>query len=240
VALELDVEKVDPYGRLLAYASFAQKVPWGTRSRSCERSHTQHPGLEDYFWCKTAYAWLSDGSMFNETVVREGYAQVATFPPNVKYTDRFLEAQREARAAKRGLWGLPEGKLCEQTDRGNGIGGECDNGSTPTQEYSPPEPRPSGTGGGGDLDCADFTTQEEAQRVLEQDPSDPNYLDGEGDGIACESLPLQEPSPSGGGGDLDCSDFATQEEAQRVLEQDPSDPNYLDGDNDGVACEDLP
>jgi hypothetical protein len=25
--------------------------------------------------------------------------------------------------------------------------------------------------------------------VLDADPSDPNYLDGEGDGIACESLP---------------------------------------------------
>jgi micrococcal nuclease len=31
-----------------------------------------------------AYVWLPDGSMFNETLVREGYAQVATFPPNVK------------------------------------------------------------------------------------------------------------------------------------------------------------
>jgi len=25
-----------------------------------------------------------------------------------------------------------------------------------------------------------------------------------------------------------------------VLDQDPSDPNHLDGDNDGVACESLP
>jgi len=37
--------------------------------------------------------------MFNEVLVEEGYAQVATFPPNVKYTDRFLKAQREAREA---------------------------------------------------------------------------------------------------------------------------------------------
>lgn len=40
-----------------------------------------------------------------------------------------------------------------------------------------------------DLDCADFATQEEAQAVLEQDRSDPNRLDRDGDGIACESLP---------------------------------------------------
>ena len=37
-----------------------------------------------------------------------------------------------------------------------------------------------------------------------------------------------------------CSDFSTQEEAQDVYDEDTSDPNYLDGDNDGVACEDLP
>lgn len=40
--------------------------------------------------------------------------------------------------------------------------------------------------------------------------------------------------------DLDCSDFATQEEAQAVLEEDPSDPHRLDRDGDGIACESLP
>jgi hypothetical protein len=33
--------------------------------------------------------------------------------------------------------------------------------------------------------------------------------------------------------------FASHEEAQQVLEQDPSDQHYLDGDGDGVACEEL-
>jgi hypothetical protein len=35
---------------------------------------------------------------------------------------------------------------------------------------------------------------------------------------------------------LDCTSFETHEEAQRVLEQDPSDPHYLDGDGDGVCA----
>src|SRR5215210_3891892 len=39
---------------------------------------------------------------------------------------------------------------------------------------------------------------------------------------------------------FNCSSFATQEEAQAVYNSDPSDPNNLDGDNDGIACEDLP
>lgn len=40
--------------------------------------------------------------------------------------------------------------------------------------------------------------------------------------------------------DCDCSDFATQAEAQAVLDSSPGDPHFLDGDNDGVACEALP
>ena len=40
--------------------------------------------------------------------------------------------------------------------------------------------------------------------------------------------------------DLDCSNFDTQDEAQEVYEQDTSDPNGLDGDDDGDACEALP
>lgn len=69
-----------------------------------------------------AYVWLPDGKMFNETLLREGYAQVATFPPNTRYLDRFVAAQKSAREAERGLWGLPDEELCRLTDRGNGIG----------------------------------------------------------------------------------------------------------------------
>jgi len=39
--------------------------------------------------------------------------------------------------------------------------------------------------------------------------------------------------------DLDCADFATQEEAQAEYDADPSDPHGLDADDDGIACEDL-
>jgi hypothetical protein len=40
--------------------------------------------------------------------------------------------------------------------------------------------------------------------------------------------------------DCNCSDFATQAQAQTCLNADPSDPFGLDGDSDGVACESLP
>ena len=53
-----------------------------------------------------AYVWLDQTKtkMMNEISVREGYATVYTFPPNVKYQERFLKAQREAREKRIGLW----------------------------------------------------------------------------------------------------------------------------------------
>ncbi len=40
--------------------------------------------------------------------------------------------------------------------------------------------------------------------------------------------------------DCNCSDFATQEEAQAVLNAFKNDPHRLDGDSDDIACESLP
>lgn len=89
VTLRFDVEKVDRYGRVLAYV------------------------------------YLRDGYMHNQLLLESGYAQVATFPPNVRYLDEFRRAQSAAREAGRGIWGLPARDACELADRGNGIGGGC-------------------------------------------------------------------------------------------------------------------
>lgn len=51
------------------------------------------------------YLWLPDGTMVNEYIVQEGYAQLATFPPDLKYLDRIKAAEKLARTEKRGLWG---------------------------------------------------------------------------------------------------------------------------------------
>lgn len=50
-----------------------------------------------------AYVWAGD-VFVNQELVRAGYAQVSTYPPNVKYQDVFLAAQREAREKGLGLW----------------------------------------------------------------------------------------------------------------------------------------
>ena len=53
-----------------------------------------------------AYVWVGD-LMVNAELVRLGYAQVMTVPPNVRHEQLFLRLQREARAAGRGLWAEP-------------------------------------------------------------------------------------------------------------------------------------
>ncbi len=56
--------------------------------------------------------WLAyvhiDDKMANAELLKEGYATVYTFPPNVKYVDLFLEAQKEARRNKKGFWAALE------------------------------------------------------------------------------------------------------------------------------------
>jgi micrococcal nuclease len=50
-----------------------------------------------------AYVYVGE-TMVNAELVRLGYAQVMTVPPNVKHASLFLKLQREAREAGRGLW----------------------------------------------------------------------------------------------------------------------------------------
>ena len=52
-----------------------------------------------------AYVYLSDGTFVNAELIRQGYAQILTIPPNVRHSELFLKYQQEAREASRGLWG---------------------------------------------------------------------------------------------------------------------------------------
>ena len=56
-----------------------------------------------------AYVWVGD-TMINAELVRRGYAQVMTVPPNVKYQEMFVTLQRQARDAHRGLWHASVGR----------------------------------------------------------------------------------------------------------------------------------
>jgi len=53
------------------------------------------------------YVYLSDGRLLNEEIVRAGYARVTVSPPNVRFKERFMDALKEARIYRRGLWRSP-------------------------------------------------------------------------------------------------------------------------------------
>jgi micrococcal nuclease len=50
------------------------------------------------------YVYLKGEKMLNEEIVKAGYANLMTIPPNVKYQERFLKAYRKARKNNKGLW----------------------------------------------------------------------------------------------------------------------------------------
>jgi hypothetical protein len=53
------------------------------------------------------YVYIGD-IFVNAELVRLGYASAATYPPDVKYSDLFVQLEHEAREAGRGCWAIPE------------------------------------------------------------------------------------------------------------------------------------
>ena len=57
----------------------------------------------DRFGRVLAYLYLGE-VMVNEELLREGFAQLLTIPPNVRYAERFRTLAEDARHSQRGLW----------------------------------------------------------------------------------------------------------------------------------------
>jgi micrococcal nuclease len=51
-----------------------------------------------------AYLWTTDGRLVQEEILRAGWADLLTIPPNVRHTERLRSAWREARESRRGIW----------------------------------------------------------------------------------------------------------------------------------------
>ncbi|MCX7792916.1 MAG: thermonuclease family protein [Thermodesulfovibrionales bacterium] len=51
------------------------------------------------------YLFTEEGVFINERMLLEGYAVLFTLPPNVKYVDRLVRAERKAKEEHRGIWG---------------------------------------------------------------------------------------------------------------------------------------
>ncbi|MEI7752277.1 MAG: thermonuclease family protein [Candidatus Omnitrophota bacterium] len=94
VRLDYDVQRRDKYGRLLAYVYILV-------CNNCDVLRT--PEYE--------YLDMTDPDgrnavciFLNATLLKAGYAQVMTVPPNVKYQESFVSLEKDARGRKWGLW----------------------------------------------------------------------------------------------------------------------------------------
>lgn len=85
---------------------------YGRESDSANRSLVEGKGVRlefdiqerDQYGRLLAYVYVDD-IFVNAWLVENGYAQVMTIPPNVRYAERFLELQQKAREEGKGLWG---------------------------------------------------------------------------------------------------------------------------------------
>jgi micrococcal nuclease len=89
--------------------------PWGRRAKKCLETLIEDTdsriSLEydierrDKYGRLLAYVWTQDGKMINEEMMKKGCAVLFTFPPNVRYVERFRAAQKIAQGDRRGVWG---------------------------------------------------------------------------------------------------------------------------------------
>ncbi len=129
---------------------------------------------------------LPDGRSLNHELVRAGLAWMYR-----RYTndESLSDLEEEARVARRGLWAdrnpIPpwEWRIARKNPR-------------LYRQPRAPTPESTGTfdptqyiGQGNRYNCPDFKSQADAQAVLRGDRTDPNRLDGDRDGIACEGSP---------------------------------------------------
>lgn len=116
------------------------------------------------------YVYVGE-TMINEQLVKEGYANASSYPPDVKYQDRLRAAEQLARTNGSGLWS------------------SC---SSPNTFPPPPEqttqPNPSTFSCDCNKSCSAISSCAEAQFQLTSCGC--SARDGDGDGRACDGAPL--------------------------------------------------
>lgn len=117
------------------------------------------------------YVFVGD-TFVNYELVRQGYAQASTYPPDVACSEFLANAQSQAQAESTGLWSPVPTPIPTTGDSRKGDSGNC-SPSYPNVCIPPPPP---------DLDCGDIPYKR--FQVLSPDP---HNFDRDGDGIGCEN-----------------------------------------------------
>jgi micrococcal nuclease len=165
----------------------------------------------DQFGRLLRYVYLLDGTFVNAELVRQGFAQAATYPPDVAHQDLFTQLQQDARNASVGLWDVPTATPVPPTFTPAPL---PTNTPVPLPTNTPvplptntPVPLPTNT----PVPIPPTDTPAPSQNC---DPSYPTVC-----------IPPYPP-------DLDCGDIP-----YRRFQVLPPDPHGFDGDNDGIGCE---
>jgi len=116
------------------------------------------------------YIYTEDGDFVNELIVKNGYGKAYLYSPDTAKCPIIEDAENYAKGQELGIWASVTPVVEQET-------------TTPISEYSCDS---------NIYNCADFNTKSEAQSVFEACggvSNDVHGLDGDNDGLACESLP---------------------------------------------------
>jgi len=130
------------------------------------------------------YVYVND-IFVNEYLVAEGYAKASSYPPDIKYQDRFTEAQRKAQEENKGLWNTSVCQTVTPTTKPIAT-------TKPTTTYTAPAPTTQSTNNSGGAsyacDCSKTCPNmscSEAQYQL--NVCGCSARDNDHDGIACDA-----------------------------------------------------
>jgi len=133
------------------------------------------------------YVYVDD-NFINDLLVRTGYANASSYPPDIKYQDQFREAEKEARESNKGLWNSCLTITPKPTTKPTATPKQSSGGSQP----APTTPPQQNSGGSYSCNCSRTCTQisscAEAQYQL--NVCGCSQRDADDDGIACDGAPL--------------------------------------------------
>ena len=186
----LTAEKQQVKVRLGEIDTPESRQPYGQRAKQA---------LSDLAYNKDARVVVQDTDRYGRTVGRvfvggvdvnaEMVKQGAAWAYRQYLKDQsLLTLEAEAKAAKRGLWGLPETERCPPWDwrRGNCATASAPAARAPASPTAAPTSAASGFTCAGKRYCREMTSCEEAKFYLTQ--CGVATLDGNRDGVPCETL----------------------------------------------------
>jgi len=98
-------ETVDPRRKVECFgkeaSAYAKKLLTGKKVKLASDTSQD---IRDKYGRLLVYAWLEDGTFFNETMISQGFAYEYTYKTPYLYQSDFKQAQKNAQDKKLGLW----------------------------------------------------------------------------------------------------------------------------------------